>query len=459
MNSGSNFAVPFVYNIANATSKAVSYPTGYPSDEEVHSVYGTVELAYNGYLYLNSSLRSDWFSTLATPGKDNKLSVLYPSVSGSFIFSQLWNPGGALSFGKLRAGYAVVGQGAPPYQTQLSYTINSATLNGRPLGGVQNTSVPNSELRASKATEIEIGLEMKFLKNRLGLDLTWYNKKSTDEILPAPASITSGYEGATLNIGELRNTGFEALITGTPVKTNDFTWTTSINASINDNKVLSLADGQASFSVGTSRTGKGFTKNVVGYAAAQVMAFDNKYDASGKVVLDANGVPVTGDLVAWGSAYHKWIGGWSNEFTYKKFNLSFLIDGKFGGKIFSATDYYGYIFGLHKATLVNREGTFGALDAANYYSNTANNLSKLFVQDASFVKFRQLMFGYTLPANLFHGVVKSATVSLVARNLFTISKHTDNIDPEANYTAAAQGLELGGVPPVRSIGVNLNVKF
>lgn len=459
LNSGSNFAVPFVYNISNATSKAVSFPKGYPDDQEVQSIYGTLELAYQGYLYLNGSLRNDWFSTLATPGVDNKLNILYPSVSGSFIFSQLWNPGSSLSFGKLRAGYAVVGQGAPAYQTQLSYNLNSATLNGRPLGSVLNTSVPNSSLKPSNAKEIEVGVELKFLHNRLGLDLTWYNKKSTNEIILAPASITSGYEGATLNIGEMRNKGVEVLVTGTPVQMKDFTWTTSVNGSVNDNKVVSLAEGQASLAVGTSRSGKGFTRNVVDYAAAQVMAFDYKYDAAGKVMYDANGVPLAGDLVPWGSAYHKWIAGWNNEFTYKKFNLSFLIDGKWGGKIFSATDYYGYIFGLHKATLVNRESSFGTLDAATYYSQTANNVSKLFVQDASFIKFRQLMLGYTFPSKAFGNVVKSATLSLVARNLFVIMKHTDNIDPESNYTAAAQGLELGGVPPVRTLGVNLNVKF
>jgi hypothetical protein len=188
------------------------------------------------------------------------------------------------------------------------------------------------------------------------------------------------------------------------------------------------------------------------------MAFDNKYEA-GKIVLDANGVPDRGDLKAWGSAYHKWIAGWNNEFSYRKFSLSFLIDGKFGGKIFSATDYYGYIFGLHKATLVNREGSFGNnLDAATYYSTLANNVSKMFVQDASFIKFRQLMVGYTF-SRLFGNFVKGGSISLVGRNLFTIMKKTDNIDPESSYTASAPGLELGGIPPVRSFGLNLNVKF
>jgi len=461
-NSGDHFAVPFVYNILNATqNKTVNY---LPSDQEVQSVYGTAELAYKGFLYLNGSLRNDWFSTLATPGKNNKLNVLYPSVSGSFVFTDLlrseW-----LSFGKLRAGYAIVGQATTPYQTQLSYTFNTATLNGLPLGTISNTSVPNSSLLASKAKEFEIGTELRFLKSRLSMDLTYYNKKSTNEILPAPASISSGYVGAILNIGELQNKGFEALISGAIIKGGDFGWTSAVNGSINNNKVITLAAGASSLAVGTSRTGNGFTQDVVGMAADQVMAFDYKRDATNKaIVVDpATNIPVQGDLKAFGSAYAKWIAGWNNEFTYKRFGFSVLIDGKFGGKIFSATDYYGYVFGLHKATLVNREGNFGTttnpINAATYYSTLAGNVSSLFVQNANFIKVRQVAISYSLPAKTFNNVIQGLTISLVGRNLFYLMKKTDNIDPEAAYTANAQGLELGGVPPSRTYGLNLNFKF
>ncbi|MDB5010335.1 MAG: SusC/RagA family TonB-linked outer membrane protein, partial [Mucilaginibacter sp.] len=158
------------------------------------------------------------------------------------------------------------------------------------------------------------------------------------------------------------------------------------------------------------------------------------------------------------SAYAKWVAGWSNEFSYKRFTLSFLIDGKFGGKIFSATDYYGYVLGLHQATLVNREALVGTA-ASTYYSTLASNVSSLFVQDATFIKLRQATLGYTFPVNLFNGAIKSASLSLVARNLFYLLKRTDNIDPESDYSYNAQGLELGGVPATRTYGLNLNVKF
>ncbi|MFE7085961.1 hypothetical protein ACFU8T_10300 [Sphingobacterium spiritivorum] len=149
--------------------------------------------------------------------------------------------------------------------------------------------------------------------------------------------------------------------------------------------------------------------------------------------------------------------GWNNDFTYKRFNFGFLIDGKFGGKLFSGTDYLGYIKGLHKATLENRE-TLGNT-APKFYENTANNTSFRFVNDASFIKFRQLTFGYSFPAKMFNNKINSLNVSLVARNLFILMKKTDNIDPESSYNATFPGLELGGMPPARTFGVNLNVKF
>lgn len=455
-NNGSDFAVPFVYNIGNTKNKGVDYAV---SDQEIHSVYGTLELAWKDYLFLNGSARSDWFSTLATPGRDNKLNIVYPSVSASFVFSEFFKPSW-LGFGKLRAGYAVVGQATGPYNTQLTYGLYSPTLNGLPLGVISNSNVPNPALQPSEASEFEIGTEMRLFNNKVNLDVTYYNKKSSNEILAAPASTTSGYSGAVLNIGELQNKGVEALISGSPIRGKSFNWTSSLNGSVNNNEVLSLAAGQAQFGIATSRTGVGFTQNRVGLPSYQVVAYDYRYDAQGKIMYLPNGLPDRGNLIPLGSAYHKWIAGWNNEFTFKRFNLGFLIDGKWGGKIFSATDWYGYLFGLHQNTLENREGRFGNnVDAATYYSTLAGNVSKMFVYDASFVKFRQLTLGYSFPASMFGNKIQGVSINLVARNLFIIMRQTDNIDPEGNYSPFAQGLELGGVPPVRTFGVNLNVKL
>lgn len=455
---GTSFAVPYVYTILNARNKTIEYKD---RRSEVHSVYGTIDLDYKGFLFLNASGRNDWFSTLAP---SNDLDVFYPSVNASFIFTEFLKPSW-LNYGKIRAGWANVGAGTDPYLTLLNYNLMGNQLNGLPLGTISNSSIPNKNLRPSQASEIEIGTELTMLNNRLSVDFAWYNKKSKNEILEAPASITSGYNAVVLNIGELKNTGVELLLTGKILpKNSKLAWTSSFNGSINNNEVVSLSEGQAFLGVGTSRSGVGFVRQIVGLPAYQVMAFDYQYDATGKIVLGANGVPARGDLVPWGTAFQKYTAGWNNEFTYGNFNLSFLIDGKFGGKIFSATDYYGYVFGLHKGTLPGRETDFNpdpnaTTNAQAYYTELAGNVSKLFVYDASFIKFRQFTLGYTFPTKWFNNKIKGASISLVGRNLFILMKKTDNIDPEASYSGYTQGLELGGVPPVRSYGVNLNVKF
>lgn len=452
-NNGTGFSVPGVYNILNTASKTVALSE---SEVETQSVYGTLELAYRDILYLTGSVRTDWFSTLATPGKDNKLYVTYPSVSGSFVFSELLKPG-ILTFGKLRAGYAVVGQATSAYQTQLTYSFRGETLNGKPMGTISNNNVPNSGLVASLASELEMGTELRFFNNRLNLDLTYYNKRSKDEIASITTSSTTGYVGAVVNTGEIQNQGFEGLISGTILKTKNFSWVSSLNGSYNDNTVIKLAPGTTEQTLATSRTQNGFLRNIPGMAAAQVMAYDYKYDANGNIMRNAAGVPDKGATVAFGSAFHKWFGGWNNEFTYKGITMSFLIDGKWGGKLFSATDYYGYLFGLHKGTLVDREAL--GTNASEFHRLSIANVSKPFVLDASFIKLRQFTLGYNFPAKMFNNKIKSLNVNFVGRNLFILMKKTDNIDPESSYNATFPGLELGGVPPARTFGLNLSVKF
>ncbi len=174
------------------------------------------------------------------------------------------------------------------------------------------------------------------------------------------------------------------------------------------------------------------------------------------------GAPAAGtDYVDVGSGMHPWTTGITSEFRYKRFNLSFLIDGKFGGKIFSGTNYYAYQFGLNKETLEGRDLRYGTnqLYAQDYYGLVSNSNPAIFVYDASFIKFRQLIFGYTLPWSAFKNKIQGITLSFVARNLFTIVKHTPNIDPESNYSNGPQGIEQAGVPYTRTFGLNLNVKF
>lgn len=457
--SGVGFVIPYVYTINNTASKFLSYGN---TKKDVNSLYGSLEVAYKDLLYLDGTVRSDWFSSLASSASpNNKLDIVYPSVSGSFVFSELFKPAW-MDLGKLRVGYANVGGDATPYQTLLNYGLGSTQLNGMPLGTITNNSTPNSSLKPSDASELEIGTEIHTFNSRLNFDVSWYNKISKNEILQAPASITSGYYGAVLNIGKLRNRGWEFLVDATPVKSKNFTWITSVNGSYNDNKVLELAAGQSSFLVATARSGLATTVDIVGKAADQVQAFDYKRDASGNIVTDPNtGVPVQGALKLYGSAIGPWAAGFNNSFTFGHINLAFLIDGKFGGHVFSGTEYQAFEYGLTKSTLPGRETGFdnGKTTAEDYYTQLGNNVSGLFVQNASFIKFRQLTLGYNFPASMFHNVIQGITINAVARNLFYIMKKTTDIDPESTYGYASQGLELGSVLPTRIYGLSLDVKF
>jgi TonB-linked SusC/RagA family outer membrane protein len=457
--SGTGFSIPYVYYLNNVPSRTVVYDM---SELETQAVYGTLELNYKELLYLTGSGRTDWFSTLATPNKNNKLDKFYPSVSSSFIFTQLLGSSKLLNFGKLRAAYAKVGQATSPYQTQLSYRLNAQTVDGKPLGEIANTNVPNAFLQASEASELEIGTEMRLFNNKISLDLTWYRKTSANEIVSAPVSGTSGYTNAILNIGKMRNQGFEGLITYTPVQLkNGFTWTTSANGAINKNEILALAPGNVPLLWATARSNTAFVQHIVGLPAGQIVAFDYARDKDGNIQVNpAKGLALRSTvLTPQGSVNPKWFAGWTNSFTYKRFNASFLIDGKFGGKIYSNTESVAMITGKHKATLTGREDVWGKNQTAQAYYANIGGISALYVKDASFIKFRQLIVGYNFPSAMFHNKIRNMNLSVVGRNLFTIMRKTDNIDPEAAYSGDATGLEMGTLPPEKTIGINFSAKF
>ncbi|PUZ29659.1 SusC/RagA family TonB-linked outer membrane protein [Chitinophaga parva] len=454
---GYDFVTPYVYNMNNVRG----YATPEISDPVVEnaSVYAAADLAYHNMCYVNITGRNDWYSTLA-PGK---IRYLYPSVNGSFVFTERWHMPW-MDFGKVRLGYAAVGgEAEDPYQTLLNYR-QAGSINGIPIGTIVNEYIPNKDLQPSAVKELEAGVEMAFLHKRISLDAAVYSKRISRSIIYATASITSGYSGAVLNIGELHNRGVELLVKGIPVQTRHFDWTVTFNGAVNKNVVDRLAPGQTDLEIGTSQVEEtAFIHHVVGKAASQIMAFDVARDEKGKVVIDPYNNNVSrGELRSWGSGIHKWTGGVANDLRYKRFTLSALVDGKFGGKIFSATNYYAYTYGLSKATLPGRELTYGTgqILAPDYYSQKAYAESALFVYDASFIKLRQVQLNYSFPVNAFHHKIKSMTIGAVGRNLWTVMKHTPNIDPESNYSNSnVQGLELAAVPAFRSMGFNLNIKF
>ena len=465
--SGAQFIVPYLYTPSNLRTKNIIYNY---HGLETPSIYYTADFSYKGLITVSTTGRYDTFSTLPA---DNR-SIFTPSVSTSFVFSQLtkldW-----LSFGKLRASYAKTsGEPADAYLTQQYYTVGNS-VNGTPTGSFSST-LPNAALRPYTLTEFEVGTEMKFLKNRIGIDAAFFTKKTEGEIVQAATTTASGYDFRYVNLGSTKNTGLELMLTGTPIKSKDFTWNSTMNFTHIKNIVLDI-DGEtnAAIQTGTYRPGNAFIEVVKGYSVAQIMAYDYKYDAKGNVIIGANGIPEQGELKAYGSGLPKIYGGWSNDFHYKHWDASFLIDYKFGNKVLSATEYYSYQYGLNKATLVGRETGVVAtgvtedgavntknVDAQTYYSGLISNVSKLSVLDGSFIKFRQATFGYTFtPQVLGKMPFSSISVNLVARNLFTIMKHTPNIDPENTFSSevAYAGVEGGSLPYTRTYGFNVNFKF
>jgi hypothetical protein len=375
-----------------------------------------------------------------------------------------------------------VGGGAPePYQVNLAYSMVPG--NSRPIeqvyqpGGLSQISNPG--LKPFTSTTYEVGLDLQFMHNRLGLDLTYYNRSTTNDIVSTTLSPASGYNAALLNVGELSNKGIEMLLTGSPIKGQNFSWNVSYNLAYNKNEVIKLAPGLNSIQMGATVNSYAYINNVVGQSFGSIVGTRIQHDpATGQVIRQANGFPVPSALQTLGNGVPPWTMGITNEFKYKNFGLNILVDGKFGNKVFSLMEVYAMRLGLLKETLPGRgaengldltgvtttgapvNAHIGPKDLPTYYDNN-KLISEYFLHDGSFVKLRQVIFSYTIPVKSFSFLkINSASVSLVGRNLAILYKKTKNFDPEQGYTnGPAQGFESFGLPRTRSYGINLSLKF
>lgn len=475
-----DFVVRGLYTVQNGRVKDPQYSL---SERSVNSVYGSADFSFRNFFYLNTTVRNDWFSTLSPANR----SILYPSISGSFVFSQAMKSAPSwLNFGKVRVAYAQVGSDTDvsPYANNLFYGINSnlfPTPSGslQPVGGSSGTTtLPNANLKPMRIDEKEIGIELKMFNSRVGIDAAIYQKITNDQIVAAQISDASGFQTTLINSGKSQNNGVEFLINLVPIRSKDFQWDLSFNGSYNITKVLSLLTDTPGerITVGT-HVFNGELRQVVGQEMGQIYGFGFKRDANGQQIFGANGIPIrTPDLISYGSALPKWVGGINNALNYKGINLSFLIDFKLGNMMLSGTNFNAYRHGLNKATLVGREG--GVLGVGVNEKGETNTV-KAPVQDywsvvrslqiiepvvynGGFWKLRQITFGYDftkfLPKNF---PVKAVKLSAVANNVLMLKKWVENIDPESfGYTSDnLVGMESTGLPTTRSIGFNLNVKF
>ena len=482
--NGNTFNIPFFYTFANLQNQSPGYGI---SEEGINSVFGSVTLGYKNFLYLTGTARNDWFSTLNPETNE----ILYPSVGGSLIFTELLglSSTSALSFGKLRASWAQVGGDTDPYRLNLTYGLGQGHL-GQPNANIQQSSIPNPFLKPLTSTEIEAGVDLRFFNNRLGVDFTYYNQKTTDDILNASIATTSGFETTTINIGEIKNDGIELLLSGTPVRTPNFNWDVSLNLGYNNSEVVSLSEGLDEIRVGGGlgepRTRWAFIFHVVGEQFGTIKGFTQEMINGQPVFNPDNGQPIrSNNTEILGNGVHRYTGGLNNSFSYKNWYADFLIDFKAGGKIYSGTNVRFVGAGMHQMTVnptsglgfvsdgresitvtgVDPEGkplnlTIDETDVPGFWG-AYSQLSDRFIRDASFAKFRQLSIGYRLPASLLSKTpIQSASISIVGRNLFIIYDDIENVDAESTYNNSnAQGLDYYGLPQTRSYGVNLKVTF
>lgn len=478
--SGRSFIVDGLWSPNNIANKT---PTKNYSEYQVNSVYATADFGWKNQVFLNLTGRNDWFSTLSPQNN----SFFYPSATLSWVFTDSFKVPEWFTFGKVRASYASASNGTDPYRNLVLYKMNDFTVNGQHTATQNNgNQYPNPGLKPVSISEWEAGLNLSFFNNRLSFDMAYYVKNTKDDIAVVSTSGASGYGSKVMNVGEIRNQGFEFLVNVVPVHTSSFEWSTTLNFAYNDSKVLYLGGPEKlQINGASSRWGNVSVQNVVGSSYGELIGFKYLRDDAGNIVYK-DGVPQADTkLSSLGNGVYKFTGGWSNTLKYRNFTLSFLLDFKAGASIFSGTNYSLYSEGLHKNTLNGRtaEDPTGkiigkgvmldehgnyvpnnvAVDAQTYYNGICNNnIAEEFVYNASFLKLRELSLGYDFPKSLLAKMkfVKGLKVSLVGRDLWTIIKHTDNIDPESAYTSSnGQGLELNGYPATRNVGFNVNVKF
>jgi TonB-linked SusC/RagA family outer membrane protein len=475
-----DFVQPGLYTIMNGRTKDPLYNK---TERKVNSLYGAVEFSYKNYLFLNVTGRNDWFSTLAPANR----SIFYPSVTASFVFTDaIKNLPEWITYGKLRAAYAQVGDdNVAPYSNVLYYSVNNNLFpnpSGQtiPVGGINASLIPNPNLRPLRVSETEFGIELRLFKSKLGIDVSYYNKLTKDQILAAQVSDASSYTNQLINVGRSMNKGLEMLVTISPVKTTSFKWDISANVSYNTSKVLQLGLSPADTVISVSSGGGRIIKQVVGKPIGALYTFLYKRDAQGRQVFDANsGKPLRNDYDSYvGNVLPKYFGGITNSFNYKGLYLTALIDFKLGAKMIAGSNMNALRHGLSKRTLVGRAEGYVIGNGVNpdgkinvtkadlqpfYETPNVLGVNEDFVFNSGFWKLRQITLGYDFTKYMKKlKFIKGLKLSAVANNVAILKKWTENMDPEntANISDNETGLDFWtAVPPTRSIGVNLNIKF
>lgn len=475
-----------LYTISNSAATPAK-PLISDTSKYVYGAFVQASLGYKNTYYIEGTFRRDQSSSLPK-GKE---AYYYPSVSASMVFSNLlqqkW-----LSFGKVRAAYAEVGSDTNADQLRNRFIVQSSFGNNPVYS--YNTVLRNAYLLPQKLKNLELGTNMQFFKNRIGFDVAWFRNIAFDQILPLPISLANGSGSKIQNTGELTTKGFEVSFNITPLKLNNFNWDMSINWSNPKTKVTALREGTENISIGTLPGGISINAPL-NEEYGSIWGADFVYDPNGNKIIGKNGAYLHTDDTNHnlGSFQADFIAGLNNSFTYKNFNVSFQIDWKKGGKIFSLDQYFGYGTGLYpdsvglndlgnpiRNTLSNGGGVIlpGVMEDPNnpghYIPNTirldrsrssqiieTDPPSSAFVYDASFIKLRQVSVSYTFDKKSLGNIgIQSLTLGVVGSNLWIIHKNLPYSDPEAGLSSGnIQGYQSGVMPATRNFAFNLKVNF
>jgi len=485
-------AVPELYSLQNSAGP-LPLPKELASTVRVYGIYASASLGFKNYLYLDGTIRRDQSSTLP---EDNN-SYYYPSVTGSFIFSQIIPDAKWLSFGKIRLGYAQVGN-SPGFDQLIDNYLVLSPFNS--LTTAVPTTQKNPDLKPEITKSIEGGLEMYFLGRRLGFDLALYKTNTVNQILPLPVSTSTGYNIKIINAGEIQNKGIEIILRATPFKTKNFRWDIALNWSKNYNEVVSLLEGVENLQLGRFQGGVSVNA-MVGQPYGVIYGNDYIYhDVTGEKVIDStNGQYLktsTNDYVI-GDVNPDWQGGILNTLTYKNWSLGVLFDFQSGGDVFSLDMYYGSATGLPEETdfindlgnpvrnplTYNPDGTY-ASDCGGFINEGVNengqvNTTRIaasnygafgyrrglpnhaFVYDASYIKLRHISLSYTIPPKVLKKTfITGITLTAVASNVAILFKNMPHADPESGLGAGnLQGYSTGPLPTTRDFTLNLKFTF
>jgi len=456
----------------------------YESHKQVNSILGSMSFGYQRTFYVDITGRNDISSTLP----DGNNSYFYPSATASYIFSEAMNSD-VLSFGKLRFGWAQVGNDTDPYETGITYGVDPN------FGSNGSSYVPNAQnnpdLLSEKTTSLEVGVEMNFFMDRVRLDMTYYNSTTEDLIFNVPVSGSSGYTSAVLNAGETNNKGVEIALSATPIMTDDLRWDISLNLAKNQNELVSLADGVENLRY-ASLFGVSLEARP-GESLGTFYGYDFLYDDDGNKLVDADGYYLsTDEVVNIGSILPDYTGGVYNALSIGNLRLSALIDFQKGGSLHSYSNQWGKYSGTLAETALDDmrqdddgdgisgvvvDGMVAEQDAdgnwmstgeanasvisagAHFFYNQGYVIHAADQYDASFVKLREMRLDYDLPANALGDLpFYNVSIGVYGRNLALLHSNAPHIDPEVTTSASnIQGFEGGQLPAERTIGINLKL--